>query len=598
MPGTTSSLLLESEEFPFANHYPSIGELYDWFDTLEDEYPDLLLKINIGESWEGRDLYILKISNEVTIDQDEPEVLILGGLHAREWSGIQASCYLAWRLLTEYETDESIHWLLNNREVYIAPIVNPDGYVYDGDGEWDSDARGAGWRKNRNDSIPDDAVGVDLNRNWDIEWESGNSNPSADDYHGEAPFSEFETKALRDWILSKNIQSFQDIHSFAGTLLIPYCYTSDPSPHDDWYRATADRMTSVTSRMGDENSTYSYGQPHEEIGYSAPGGSIDWVYDEVGAQSYCFELDTGGSQLDPGKGFHPPEEDIMTINKDVDDSLIYQIRVADVDLGDGDTLLYPPVPYIVYGTVQCEQGYPITNNNVTVSNVDTSEHIWIHTDSNGYYELNLGTMTEYGHEDGDLFVLDTGTEEVEFHADDAWGERIDVTVSSGVVTEIPLDVGMNFISFNVDPHHQCLIDILEDPEHGISGEYESVTYYDASEDRWHSYVPGRADHFNDVDSWDRTVGIWLEVEHEVSLQVVGNQPSETVIDLYPGWNMVGYPGSGNTLPPEVDKIGVYDASAEYLISYIYEPWDHQMEPGKGYWIHNPTDSVIQWHVPP
>ncbi|MFO8108990.1 MAG: M14 family zinc carboxypeptidase [Thermoplasmata archaeon] len=194
-------------EYPFPNHYPSVEELYDWYDDLVEEFPNLASKIHIGYSWEGRDLWVMTLTSDEDVKVDEkPEILIDGSMHAREWSGPQVASYLMWRLLNEYDTNETIYWLLNNRVINIMPIQNPDGYTYDGNGVYEDRA---GWRKNRNDSTPTSAIGVDLNRNWDINWAGGGSSdvPGSDVYHGEAPLSEYENKYLSEFMLSRNVQS-------------------------------------------------------------------------------------------------------------------------------------------------------------------------------------------------------------------------------------------------------------------------------------------------------------------------------------------------------------------------------------------------------
>ncbi|MCK4266693.1 MAG: hypothetical protein KAX31_05385, partial [Thermoplasmata archaeon] len=252
---------LQLDPFPFPSDYPSVAELYSWYDDLVTQCPDLVTKINIGQSWEGRDLWVLELtSDEDTVVAEKPGVLIEANIHAREWSTNVAAAYFMWLMLDSYDTNDTIHWLFNNRRIYVLPMANPDGYIYDGDGVY---ADRSMWRKNRNDTTPTSAIGVDLNRNWDIEWASGDPDPFSNTYHGEAPFSEYETQAIRDFILANDIESFQCMHSYAGTLLIPWCYTSDDCPHDSWYRGAAAHMTSLTSVWGDPSGHYSYGQPDE-----------------------------------------------------------------------------------------------------------------------------------------------------------------------------------------------------------------------------------------------------------------------------------------------------------------------------------------------
>ncbi len=409
------------ENYPFSENYPSLDKLYTWYDELERKHPDIVDKMKIGESYEGRNIWALKISDNVKKNEKEPAVMIDGNLHAREWSGSQVASYYLWRLATDYDTNKTVHWLIDHREIYVAPMVNPDGYYYDGNGDLGESEM---WRKNRNSSTPTDAVGVDLNRNWDAAWDQGNSNPSSNVYHGESPFSEPETYHLKEFILSKDIDSYHNLHSHYGTLLIPWGYTGDPSPHDGWYREMASDMTSMTSYLGDESKEYNYGQPKGEIGYSAPGGAYDWVYNATGAISLTFEIYTGGS-------FYPSVGFIMDINRDVYDSLVYQARVANSDLGTGETNLSPPEPYVVRGTVSDKTtGESIEGMTVTVKNQDTGENLTVKTDSNGYYEFNFATLTEKGYDQSDNFTLIAGEKKKEFKVDDTWGKSVDMTLDS------------------------------------------------------------------------------------------------------------------------------------------------------------------------
>lgn len=204
----------QETDYPFADHYPSVDELYSWYDNLTTEYPDLVEKHKYGKSYEGRDLWAVEISsNQDTKVEEKPGVLIDGGIHAREWSGPQVSAYYMWRILDEHDTNETINWLVNNRRLFVVPMTNPDGYGYDGNGDLNATQR---WRKNRNESVGStDNVGVDLNRNWDIDFGGAGTSddPSSDQYHGEGPFSEYETYHLKEFILEQDINSYHNLHS-------------------------------------------------------------------------------------------------------------------------------------------------------------------------------------------------------------------------------------------------------------------------------------------------------------------------------------------------------------------------------------------------
>ncbi len=95
------------------------------------------------------------------------------------------------------------------------------------------------------------------------------------------------------------------------------------------------------------------------------------------------------------------------------------------------------------------------------------------------------------------------------------------------------------------------------------------------------------------------MGIWIRMTTGDTLTITGSAPTSTDITLYPGWTMVGLPSSasGNHgLPAEVNIVGYFDASMEYNVAYTDDVAAFVFEPGRGYWLHNPTDVAITWTV--
>jgi|GEM_PF-5071882 len=160
--------------------------------------------------------------------------------------------------------------------------------------------------------------------------------------------------------------------------------------------------------------------------------------------------------------------------------------------------------------------------------------------------------------------------------------------------------GWNFISSTLLPKEEDFISIVDDGTDGMMDSLKKVMYYDAEHDVWRSYVPGRAEHFNDDISFDHTMGIWVQVDDDCELVISGYEPDDTKIDLYPGWNMVGYPSSRSqqaqeVLPDEVNKIGVFNSNKEHNIEYTSD-LSLELIPGQGYWIHNDADHVVEYYV--
>lgn len=155
--------------------------------------------------------------------------------------------------------------------------------------------------------------------------------------------------------------------------------------------------------------------------------------------------------------------------------------------------------------------------------------------------------------------------------------------------------GWNFVSFDIIPIDDSLEGILAD----IDGSYHRVMWYDASADGWQSYVPGRSPRYNNLDTWNHRMGIWIRMVEDATLTVEGYQPTRTDITLYPGWNMVGLPSdtAGNhDLPEEVTRVGYFDPLAPNNLAYNYDPVNYTFEPGNGYWLYNGADVPVIWTV--
>jgi len=236
-------------------------------------------------------------------------------------------------------------------------------------------------------------------------------------------------------------------------------------------------------------------------------------------------------------------------------------------------------------------------------------------------ESSSGPFEQIGTVEADGFASYTYVDEYKGDADDTiWWYNVRAVGVNGleesnshVIPEPGMDVdsfevqleddpgsgGWNFISHNLIPEESSLESILEDPEYGISGSYDKVMYYDAENDEWQSYIPGRADHFNDLEHWGQTMGLWIRVNQGDTLTVEGTAPSSTTVQLQPGWNMVGVPSenAGNHgLPEEVTTVGYFDPAGEHNLGYDHNPNDFVFEPGKGYYIYNGADHEVTWTV--
>jgi predicted deacylase len=254
--------------------------------------PDIVREFSIGRSAEGRQLWAVKISDNVAIDELEPEVLFVAGQHAREHITIEQALYLLDQLTSG---DPRVVDLISKTEVYIVFNLNPDGSEYDTRGEFPRF-----WRKNRQKPF-----GVDLNRNWGYHW-GGHGNvsrdPRSDGYRGKKPFSAPETRALRAFVRSRVIGGAQqikaaiDIHSAAELVLWPYGYTTKNTAAGMTAKQYA-RLAHLGRIMAHANG---YKAEQASDLYVAPGELPDWLWGEYHIYAYTFELG-------PGDEFYPAE---------------------------------------------------------------------------------------------------------------------------------------------------------------------------------------------------------------------------------------------------------------------------------------------------
>ncbi|NNF43801.1 MAG: hypothetical protein HKO59_14725 [Phycisphaerales bacterium] len=264
------------------------------FATIAATYPELVEITTLGESIEGRPILGYRIS---AAPAGSPGVLFNSCQHAREWVSPMVTTFIAEELTSGYGDDPAITTLMDTVEFYIIPIVNPDGYEF----SWTDDRL---WRKNRRPN-GDGTVGVDTNRNWDFGWGGGGSSGDTSDptYRGTAPFSEPETRAMRDFYQSHpDIVASIDFHSYSQLVLFPWAFQEGGPGDDGQHDAIGGSMSSDIAAV--HGMSYVAGPVFETL-YQASGGSIDWTWGDQGVISYTIELrDTGAF------GFLLPPEQI------------------------------------------------------------------------------------------------------------------------------------------------------------------------------------------------------------------------------------------------------------------------------------------------
>ncbi|XP_030065607.1 carboxypeptidase O [Microcaecilia unicolor] len=278
--------------------YHQMGEIYKWMTLIEKEYSHLVTQHYLGETYELRPIFYLKIGQP----SDRPKKIIWMdcGIHAREWI---APAYCQWfvkEILQNYNSDQNIKKILQNIDFYIVPVLNIDGYIY----SWTTDRL---WRKSRASYNNGTCYGTDLNRNFNAMWCSigASNNCSSLTFCGTGPESEPETKAVVNLVESQksDILCFLTIHSYGQLILQPYGYTKNQSRnHEEMIKVAEIAAAAIQKKYG---TVYRVGSA-SHILYSNSGSSRDWAADLGLNFSYTFELRDNGTY-----GFQLPEDQIQ-----------------------------------------------------------------------------------------------------------------------------------------------------------------------------------------------------------------------------------------------------------------------------------------------
>jgi hypothetical protein len=308
----------------YFNHFHNYQQMLDEMQKVVADYPDLALLEDIGDSYEktigkgGYDIWALKISDNVHVEEDEPEVFYMANMHAREIITPEIIMYFMHYLIDNYGSDAYVTYLVDNRQVWLCPTFNPDGheYVFSGStpNNWNDPMW---WRKNKRDNngngfFDPDSDGVDLNRNFGYAWGFDNFGsspyPISNIYRGTGPFSEPESQAIRDFAIKHNFIITLSFHSHSQLWLYPWGYTSAYTPDHNIFKILAD-------------SCVAYNGYKPETGYElypVNGDTDDWFYGEQTTKNkiFAFTPEVGNyvESVGGNTGFFP---DTMFIEKQI-----------------------------------------------------------------------------------------------------------------------------------------------------------------------------------------------------------------------------------------------------------------------------------------
>ena len=252
--------------------------------------------VEIGLSTEGRPIKAVCFGDG---DFRKPEILYYALVHSVEYIGAETALSL-----TRHFAGGGENEALNRMNIWIIPILNPDGYA----AVESRLSTGLGLSFGRGN-----ARGVDLNRNFPVAFYhlprsifAGSPLKISPHYRGEAPCSEAESALFRDFVLGRNLKAAISYHSFGASIMYPYNHTANKCRDHDAFVEIGGEMAKR------QKAPYTVKQAHDM--YSSNGNINDWLYDECGILAFLFEIGKVGvapdkpeSWLNPFYWYNPVE---------------------------------------------------------------------------------------------------------------------------------------------------------------------------------------------------------------------------------------------------------------------------------------------------
>lgn len=274
------------EKQTIPDFYPDLEKMYAQMDSLAQQYPDLLQKVQIGiSSTKAQPIFAMKLSDQVEKTEDEPAILLSGLHHAREPVGALFCLHFIQEMSSNYQKVDAVHKLVDNFTIWIVPVVNPDGYEY----MFEHGRTFPWWRKNMRNYYARQikkGLGVDLSRNYNYNWiHGGGDTPESWYYRGDSPASEAEVQAMQQLALRENVIAGATFHSYGELVLFPWGnYYSSPDQELMFTLATG-----IAQFMQKEHyfDTYDIGMLD-----GLAGQSSNWMHGRLRAADFTIELGT------------------------------------------------------------------------------------------------------------------------------------------------------------------------------------------------------------------------------------------------------------------------------------------------------------------
>lgn len=248
-------------------NYNSVSlQLQTWW----DENADIAVLYNLGTTLQNRTVWGMKVSDNPLLEEDEIVCYYVGCHHGNEDISVEVPMYFLDYLFDNYGVDPNVTYWVDNCEIWVIPLLNPDGYVNNS-------------RYNSN--------GIDINRNYSFHWGESASN------YGPYPFSEIESQIVRDLNLEHHFTIGHSYHSYGEEILYPFAWAANhPTPDNVFFVEIVWAMAAMNGYDPlISGNLYPHGGEHN-----------DYLYAEQGVMSVTTELWSG-------PGYNPPSSQIINV---------------------------------------------------------------------------------------------------------------------------------------------------------------------------------------------------------------------------------------------------------------------------------------------
>ena len=254
------------------NYYPSYSQYTEMMYQFEEDYPDLCEVVNIGQSVEGRDILFVHITNNLGEEVDEPEFMYTSTMHGNEVTGYVLMLRLIDHLLVNYATNSRIENMVNEIDIWINPLANPDGTY-------------AGGNNSVSGATRTNANNVDLNRNY-ADPEDG-PHPDGNEY-------QIETVHFMDFADAHNFVMSANLHTGAEVINYPWDTWAKLAADDSWWNFVSREYADTVHVYGPAGyfTDLDNGVTNGYQWYSISGGRQDYMNYFKHCRELTMELST------------------------------------------------------------------------------------------------------------------------------------------------------------------------------------------------------------------------------------------------------------------------------------------------------------------